>query len=84
MVEGGSSRRGFDKLSLSGVESRLYIPLRLSLSKPPPHQEKGAIGYASKCSSAIFVFHTGGASVWTFLPSESTATVTGMSCTVNS
>ena len=39
---------------------------------------------ASRCSLAIFSFHTSGASWWTFLPSESTATVTGMSSTVNS
>jgi hypothetical protein len=35
-------------------------------------------------STAILSFHTSGASWWTFLPSESTATVTGMSSTVNS
>lgn len=38
----------------------------------------------SSPSRAIFSCQIGGASVWTFLPSLSTATVTGMSSTVNS
>ena len=37
-----------------------------------------------RCSRAIFSFQTNGASWWTLLPSASTATVTGMSSTLNS
>ena len=40
--------------------------------------------HASRPSSAILRCHCAGASVWTLLPAESTATVTGISCTVNS
>ena len=38
----------------------------------------------SRPSRAIFARHSAGASVWTLLPPLSTATVTGMSSTVNS
>ena len=40
--------------------------------------------HPSKCSLAILSRHTNGASWWTLLPSLSTATVTGISSTVNS
>ena len=34
----GLNRRGFDKLSLSGIGKVSRFPLRLSLSKPPAEQ----------------------------------------------
>ena len=67
-------------LSVSG--SRTAAPLGSADAKSP--EPKGHAGSFSLAIAAIFSRQTSGAMWWTLAPSESTATVTGMSSTSNS
>jgi len=76
-----------------GVSSRFALgctltPIQLRLAGKPPSLRilPPSMGKeeAHTACSAIFCDQILGASWWTLLPSASTATVTGMSCTVNS
>lgn len=72
------------------VTERLHQPAELGKAQRPPLQRLLVkftyLGnaFSSNRSRAILSRHTSGASVWTFLPSASTATVTGKSLTSNS